>query len=231
MSWKSGLRPASFRGASFHVRDRGLKGGRALAIHEYPKRNSPYPEDMGREARKWTVDAYVIGDDYMARRDALIAACEKPGPGSYADHWGRSGSVACESFEVKEQSEEGRMCRLSLTFVEASSASMPAAVVATAAVLAGAASGLGAAALAQFAGAGIVGQLPASLGAGMQTLGVPAGNAVQMVSGLSAGSSVAVGLALRSGLGVALSQSVPARIGGAVLQSATRLPLSVQLPR
>lgn len=141
MSWKSGLRRAAFRGVEFHVRDRGHKTGRAIVNHEYPKRDENFAEDMGRDTRKWTVDAYVIGDDYMSRRDRLIDVCEREGAGSYVDHWGRSSTVRCEGCDLKETSEEGRMARFQLSFIAAGSMGPTASVAGIAAVL-GAASGV-----------------------------------------------------------------------------------------
>lgn len=230
MTWKDGLRPASFRGVAFHTRDRGSESGRAIVTHEYPKRNTPYSEDMGREARKWSVDAYVVGDDYMSRRDALIRACEQPGPAAYTDHWGRSGRVVCDKVAVKETSDEGRMARLTLSFIEAGAA-MPVATPATAAGLAGAASALGALSVAGFAAGGLVGQLPAGLGTAMGRFGLPSHLAVAMVQGLASGQASAVSTALSRGLGLTLSQTVPARAAGSVLQSATTRAITRALPR
>lgn len=231
MTWKQGLRPARFGSATFHTTDRGLKGGKALAVHEFPKRNSPYTEEMGRQARKWHVDAYVIGDDYMAARDALIAECEKPGARSYNDHWGRSGVVQCEDYDLKETSQEGRMARITLVLVEAGSSAMPMAIIATAAQLAGAAGSLSAVSLAGFAASGIVGQSPLSLGAALARIGVPSQVAAGVVSGLSSGSALAVGAALAKSFGVTLSSGVPARIAGAVLQKPTFTALTRALSR
>ncbi|MGE0022113.1 MAG: DNA circularization N-terminal domain-containing protein [Hyphomicrobium sp.] len=143
--WKRGLRDAKFRGIAFHVRDREVESGRRIALHEYPKRDAPFPEDMGKATREWSVDAYVIGDDYMARRDSLLKACEREGPGSYVDHWGVSQRVACRRIRLMETSHEGRMCRFSIDFVEAGgglSAAAPIGIAATAVQLATSAASL-----------------------------------------------------------------------------------------
>lgn len=135
MTWKQNLRPASFRGARFHAAVRDLDTGRRLEVHEFPKRNSPFPEDMGKASRIFSVKGYVIGDDYMKQRDALLKACEREGPGSYVDHWGLSQRVACRKCVVSETSEEGRFCAFDLEFVEAGSGPMPVSLAATAAQL------------------------------------------------------------------------------------------------
>lgn len=149
--WKRGLRRASFRGVRFEVRDRELESGRRLAIHEYPKRNTPFPEDMGKATREFGVDAYVIGDDYMSRRDSLLKACEREGAGSYVDHWGVSQRVKCRRIRLMETSEAGRMCRFSIDFVEAGEGgAAPFGIAATAVQLAGASSALISAAVSSF---------------------------------------------------------------------------------
>jgi len=145
--WKAGLRNASFRGVQFHVVDRDFESGRRIHNHEYPKRNSNFPEDMGKSTREFSVEAYVIGDDYMNRRNRLVAACEQEGPGSYVDHWGITQKVVCTKIKLGESSEEGRMCRFRLDFIEAGSGNFaPVAIAATAAQLTTAAGALAAAA-------------------------------------------------------------------------------------
>ena len=150
--WKRVLRNASFRGVQFHVRDRDLEGGRRLHNHEFPKRNKNFPEDMGKATRKFSVDAYIIGEDYAARRNKLLDACEREGSGSYVDHWGVSQRVKCERFRLMESSDSGRMCRYRLDFIEdgGATAAAPVQRAATAVQLATAASGLATAATQQF---------------------------------------------------------------------------------
>jgi prophage DNA circulation protein len=79
--WQTQLVPASFKGVPFKVEDGGRTGGRRVAPFEFPKSNTPYAEDMGRAAKRWQITAYVIGDNYIAQRDALLDACDSDGPG------------------------------------------------------------------------------------------------------------------------------------------------------
>lgn len=151
MSWRDNLRPASFGGVRFHTRDRKDAGGHRIKNHEYPKRDINFPEEMGRATRKWSVDAYLVGDDYMSGRDALIRACKRHGPQQYRDFWGRSGLVLCENWSVVETSHDGRFCKFSLDFINAGAGGvLPLAIPATAALLTTAASGLKAAAISAF---------------------------------------------------------------------------------
>ncbi|MDO4560820.1 MAG: DNA circularization N-terminal domain-containing protein [bacterium] len=125
MSWKDNLRDASFRGVSFFVPSHELQGGRRLVTHEYPLRDEPYTEDMGLKARRYGVEAYVVGDDYMSARDSLVEALNKGGEGELIHPYLGTLTVQCESYTMSEASEEGRMARFSIQFVESGESKYP----------------------------------------------------------------------------------------------------------
>lgn len=77
MSWRDQLRDGSFRGVPFKIQASRALVGRRGQVHEYPLRDKPYAEDLGRRARAFNVECFVLGADYMAQRDALIAALEE----------------------------------------------------------------------------------------------------------------------------------------------------------
>jgi len=159
MTWKDNLRPASFRGVAFHMDDRSHETGRRIHNHEYPKRDANFAEDMGRRTRTWSVNAYVIGDDYMAQRDRLIEACERQGPGTYADRWRGAQSAVCETITLVESEHEGRYCRFSIKFIAAGTHPSALGIASAAAQVIGAAGALSGAAIAAFAAAAAVPQL------------------------------------------------------------------------
>ena len=78
--WRSTLRNASFRGTHFWVEKDGVAGGRRIAIHEFPLSELPYNEDLGQQARRYEVDAYVVGGQAGSQAKALVAACTAKGP-------------------------------------------------------------------------------------------------------------------------------------------------------
>ena len=127
MSWRDRLLPASFRGAAFQVRRHTRAGGRRLAVHEYPGRDEPFPEDLGRRAGTFQVDGYVVGDDYHEAREALVRACNEPGPGTLVHPYLGTLRVWCEDVSDSERSDEGRMARISMRFVEAGRNTYPSA--------------------------------------------------------------------------------------------------------
>ena len=120
MTWRDDLQPASFRGVEFFVTGHDHTFGRRIELNQYPLRDDPYAEDLGRRAREWSVEAFVLGENYMARRDALITALETPGPGRLVHRWlGEVTAVVRGDCHLQESTREGGMARFSITFVEA----------------------------------------------------------------------------------------------------------------
>ena len=126
MSWRDRLQPASFRGAAFRVSGHEHGTGRRLVEHRYPGKDGTWHEDLGLKAREFTVEAFVLGDDYMTRRDALLAACETRGPGLLVHPYLGRKRVKCRDVRQRESTAEGRMSRLTLEFVEAGRNEYPA---------------------------------------------------------------------------------------------------------
>jgi prophage DNA circulation protein len=121
--WRQRLRPASFRGARFHVDVDSIAGGRRVAQHEYPKRNQPYSEDMGRRMRRHTITGYVImspqNPDYTQDRDALKTALEQDGPGTLVHPSLGTEKVMVDQYSVTENREKGGMATFEMVFLEA----------------------------------------------------------------------------------------------------------------
>lgn len=127
MTWREQLKTgASFRGVPFATVDAEARVGRRSVPHEYPQRDLPYVEDLGRRARVFVVEAYVIGDDYMARRDALMAAIEQPGAGELVHpRWGTLQVAVQDYVSVKESTREGGVARFSISFIESGQNTFP----------------------------------------------------------------------------------------------------------
>ena len=125
MGWRENLRTASFKGIEFFVEDHEAEVGRRLVVNEYPYRDKPYTEDMGRKARRYIVQAYIIGDEYMTARDELFDAIEVGGAGTLIHPYLGSREVICENARARESKNEGGFVVFSLTFVEAGSRSYP----------------------------------------------------------------------------------------------------------
>ncbi len=129
MNWLDGLRRvdfagksligASFRGVPFFVDSSDRAGGRRTAVHQFPYRDEPFVEDLGKNATTFRVEGYVIGDDYIAQRDALLTALEETsGPGALVHpYYGRKRAI-CSSVTVRESPKEGRFATFSVEFSE-----------------------------------------------------------------------------------------------------------------
>lgn len=122
--WKLRLQPASFRGVEFKVDVDSRAGGRRAVMFEFPKRDTPYAEDMGRRAKRFTVTGYVIGSDYVFQRDALIAALEAEGPGLLVHPLLGEDMVQVDPYIVRETRQAGGMAEFEMTFLEAGEAAI-----------------------------------------------------------------------------------------------------------
>lgn len=117
-SFRSQLLPATYRGFRFYVLSGSARFGRRNALHEYPKRDLPWVEDMGRSARHFNVVGYIVGDDVIAQRDRLIALVEKEGDGDLMHPTLGKRLVALMDFSVNEQWDQGRRFEVTFDFIE-----------------------------------------------------------------------------------------------------------------
>lgn len=120
-TWEN-LRPASFRGVAFEVESHSESGGRRIELHEYPLRDTPYAEDLGKKAGKWQIEAFLISrknSGYAERRDKLREALNASGPGTLIHPYLGELSVSVDGYSLKETTREGGYCTFSISFVEA----------------------------------------------------------------------------------------------------------------
>lgn len=118
------LRRASFRGVPFEVTSSNLSIGRRTQTFEYPQRDDPFTEDMGRSKRTIRITAFVVGYDYIARMKRLISACEKPGSGRLIHPWLGSMEVTPTDLSAPVF-ESNRVASVFLTFVESGKLQYP----------------------------------------------------------------------------------------------------------
>ena len=124
-SWKDHLRPASFRGKKFFVDSSQYTGGRRVSFHEFPDRDDPYPEDLGKVGRTFKVEGYIIGDDYFTLKKELVEATEKEGPGELVHPYYGTLQVQLGPFSIDETKQDGRFAKLSFLFYEAGNNRFP----------------------------------------------------------------------------------------------------------
>lgn len=127
-----GLLPASFRGAPFAVINSSYAGGRRVALHQYPGRDDPWAEDMGRSARRWRFRGFIVDGDVLffggpiqLQRALLIAALEAKGSGLLIHPTIGPVTVSVESFDVGEELTAGTTSSVEISFVEAGKQKFP----------------------------------------------------------------------------------------------------------
>lgn len=131
-TWRDELHPASFRGVPFHVDSDSMPVGRRTQVHEYPQRDKPLVEDLGRVTREIKMAAFVIGEDFLIKRDDLLNALDKPGAGELIHPWYGRLMVTATGCSVGHERREGGMARFDLVFVEDGEKGFPAGVPNTA---------------------------------------------------------------------------------------------------
>ncbi|MCE2576023.1 DNA circularization protein [Komagataeibacter sp. FNDCR2] len=118
--------PAIWRGVPFLVREGSVAGGRRPAVHEYPYRDDPWIEDMGRAPRVMTIAGRLVGDDVYLQRAIMLAACELEGPGLLIHP--TLGPVRCSLVEpviMRDSGTAQREVQFELVLMEAGSRLYP----------------------------------------------------------------------------------------------------------
>lgn len=119
--WRDQFLQASFRGVPFLLEQSSYEGGRRVVVHEFAARDTPLAEDLGRRARKWDVEAWVMGDDYRTGRDQLRTALETSGAGVLVHPYYGVQTVQVDSLRIRETTDKGGLAVFSITFHEAGS--------------------------------------------------------------------------------------------------------------
>jgi prophage DNA circulation protein len=159
-TWTESLHKASFRGVPFAVYGGEARFGRRGALHEYPGRDKPYVEDMGRSTRRIRMTGFLVtdsiiygGGNVLAQRDALVGAAERPGPGAlmHPTLGALKVSVPDQGLSVTERWDMGRYFEISFTFIESGDRYFPTITTSTGSLLDKLAAALGLSSVLDFA--------------------------------------------------------------------------------
>jgi len=136
------LLPASFRGAPFAVLADDAQGGRRIALHQYPGRDDPWAEDMGRAARRFRFRGFIVDNDVVfsggpiqLQRALLVSAIEAKGPGLLTHPTLGVIKVCVTHAAIGADLGASKMSTLDLEFVEAGKRQYPTAKKATSGLL------------------------------------------------------------------------------------------------
>lgn len=121
-------RKSSFRGVPFHVESHEFTTGRKSEVHEFPDRETPYSEDLGKSAESFSLSIYVIGEDHEEQRDKLLEALTKEGPGDLihpelGKKFVQVGSVSLSG------NKDSRISKMSVEFTEAGELLFPSDII------------------------------------------------------------------------------------------------------
>ena len=115
-SWRDAMLPASFRGVRFLIPQTSVPVGMKGPLHEFPQRDTPFFEQMGKQAQVHKMTAWVVGDDCFERRDKLIEALQTPGAGELVHPWLGRLQVKVGECEMGHDRTQGGMVTFELTF-------------------------------------------------------------------------------------------------------------------
>lgn len=118
MGWRERYQQGAFRGIPFQIDSGEDERAQRLVVHEFPARDKPYLETMGKKANRFTVEAFLVGDNYLEQRDNLQDACTQTGTGKLVHPFYGEITVQCESIRTRHDRTEMRMVRVSMSFVE-----------------------------------------------------------------------------------------------------------------
>ena len=116
--WRERKQGASFRGVPFWLDADSVNVGRRTQLHEFPQRDQPFVEDLGRRTRQYMFTGFVVGDDCLSQRDKLLTALDTPGPGELVHPWFGRLTVTAGDCEVSHARNEMGMVRFSLVFID-----------------------------------------------------------------------------------------------------------------
>jgi prophage DNA circulation protein len=127
--WRQKLLPAHFDGKLFHVEAGSMESGRRIVTHEFPKKDIPYSEDMGKKATEFTVRGYIIQflydtgvdlyrRDYTKARNLLQERLDTGGYGTLQLPMMRPMTVVCSRYRMTEEERTGGYVTFDMTFVE-----------------------------------------------------------------------------------------------------------------
>jgi prophage DNA circulation protein len=128
--WRDELMPAHFDNCLFHVESGSRESGRRIVVHEFPKKDVPWAEDMGRSAVQFGVRGYCIvyprdvegeplySRDYRVARNLLQDRLDRGGAGTLQLPTFRPMRVVCQHYRMQEEQKLGGYCTFDMQFVE-----------------------------------------------------------------------------------------------------------------
>ncbi len=125
MSWRDQLKPGSIDQIPFFTEEGDNDFGVRAVQHEYPLKDEPYVEVMGKKKRVHTIRGFLIGEDYMDLRDRLTVVAESGRTVQLVHHFLGRMTVIVIAFRPSESTREYGQCRFSLEVIESGEKKYP----------------------------------------------------------------------------------------------------------
>lgn len=123
MAWKDTLFDATFRQIPFECTAMDETRSKSVAIMQSPYSDSAFVTDMGNDARRHSITAFIEGVDYEIYRDNLIVALDMQGKGELVHPLYGSLDVQVLDYRIKHDPDVVDSCMIDINFVIATSAS------------------------------------------------------------------------------------------------------------
>lgn len=130
-TWRDQMLPASFRGIDFLIPQASVPVGMKVQLHEFPQRDEPFAEQLGKQAQVHRLVCWIIGDDCFERRDKFMEAVQTPGAGELVHPWLGRMQVKAGEAELTHDFKQGGMAAFAVTFYPDIPLKFPAAKVNT----------------------------------------------------------------------------------------------------
>lgn len=109
---------ASFRGIPFDCQTTSDPVKRAIVVHEYAYKDGGEVDDMGRDARVFSINAIFFGDTYQQEMQAFIAALDEGGAGELIHPIYGTHMVVVREYTPDHDADNPDSCKIAITFVE-----------------------------------------------------------------------------------------------------------------
>lgn len=125
MGWRDELRPASFRGVGFEALELSGESGRRVVADECPETEElPPTADLGRKRPSFRLRGFVVGNDYLDRKERLLNALNAYGPGDLVHPWRGQLRVQVRDVSHKHDLQHG-VCVVEFDCVDAGGVAAP----------------------------------------------------------------------------------------------------------
>lgn len=116
---------ANYNGIPFTVDVSVMRQGRKTATYEYPDVKYRFVQDLGENLRTFSLQGIVSGDDYIARREALIIALNIGGKGILTHPFYGIVTVVVKDYSITEDMTKLGECVFDMVFEESNDGIFP----------------------------------------------------------------------------------------------------------